>query len=105
MNEIFISENINDLELIAQEILQKGNRKIAFFAGLGAGKTTLIKILCRLIGIPGIVTSPTFTIMNHYFNDTINVFHFDFYRIKKLDEIYELGYEEYFFSDDYVFIE
>jgi len=95
-----------DLTNVAVEILKNDNsRKIALYGDLGAGKTTFIKELCKNIGIHNIVSSPTFTILNEYRHDLITVFHFDFYRIKDPVEIFELGFEEYFFSDHYVFIE
>ena len=95
-----------DLKRVASEILSHDeSKKIAFYGDLGAGKTTLIKELSKLIGIDTIVSSPTFTILNEYHADDKIIFHYDFYRIKDPKEIYELGFEECFFSDKYVFIE
>ena len=97
---------LQDLHKIANEILKHDrSKKIALFGDLGSGKTTFIKELCKSIGINTIVSSPTFTILNEYHADSIVIFHFDFYRIKEPKEIYELGFEEYFYSDNYVFIE
>lgn len=79
----------------------------AFYGGMGAGKTTFIKALCRCLGVDDVITSPTFSIVNEYHradSDGI-VYHFDFYRIKKLDEVYDMGYEEYFYSGCPCFIE
>lgn len=79
----------------------------AFYGGMGAGKTTFIKALCRCLGVDDVITSPTFSIVNEYHRadgDGI-VYHFDFYRIKKLDEVYDMGYEEYFYSGCPCFIE
>jgi tRNA threonylcarbamoyladenosine biosynthesis protein TsaE len=95
-----------DLSSLAEEILKNHKSlKIAFFGDLGAGKTTFIKELCKHIGIENIVNSPTFTLLNEYNYNGKKVFHFDFYRIKDPVEILELGFEEYFYSDHYVFIE
>jgi len=100
-----ICRNLNELNSSAKKILSLcDNAKIAFYGNLGAGKTTLIREICKLLGADALVSSPTYTILNEYQGDHI-IYHFDFYRLKKAEEIYELGYEEYFFSDDYVFIE
>jgi len=83
------------------------SRVFAFYGDMGAGKTTFIKALCRCLGVDDVVTSPTFAIVNEYHRtggDGI-VYHFDFYRIKKLDEVYDMGYEEYFYSGSHCFIE
>ncbi len=73
---------------------------------MGAGKTTFIKSACDVLGVMEMVSSPTFALVNEYSaSDGSPVFHFDFYRIKKLDEVYDIGYEEYLFSDNYCFIE
>ena len=93
-------ESINDA---AQEFLAAiGNHRIiAFYGKMGAGKTTFIKAICQCLGTDDVVTSPTFAIVNEY--QTANpqypiVFHFDFYRIHKLEEVYDVGYEDYFYS-------
>ena len=73
---------------------------------MGAGKTTIIKAICEALGATDIVTSPTFTIVNEY--KTLNgesIFHIDFYRIKKTEEVFDFGIEEYFNSDSYCFME
>jgi tRNA threonylcarbamoyladenosine biosynthesis protein TsaE len=99
-------QNLHDLHKLAGEIIKyPQSKKIAMFGNLGAGKTTLIKELVEAIGIQSIVSSPSFTILNEYHADSKTVYHFDFYRIKEAREIYELGYEEYFYSEAYVFIE
>ena len=73
---------------------------------MGAGKTTFIKSACEILGVQEMVSSPTFALVNEYSDaDGCPVFHFDFYRIKKIDEVYDIGYEEYLFSDSYCFIE
>jgi tRNA threonylcarbamoyladenosine biosynthesis protein TsaE len=72
---------------------------------MGAGKTTLIKSLCAGLGVTDEVTSPTFSIVNEYAGANGPVYHFDFYRLKEQGEALDMGYEEYFFSDNYCFIE
>ena len=72
---------------------------IAFYGAMGAGKTTLIKNLCHRMGVTDEVNSPTFAIVNEYSTEEGEpVYHFDFYRIKKLEEVYDIGYENYFYS-------
>ena len=74
---------------------------------MGAGKTTFIKAVCTLLGVTDNITSPTFAIVNEYRSDIAGelIYHFDFYRIKKLEEVYDLGYEDYFYSGAVCFIE
>jgi len=82
------------------------DRIFAFYGAMGAGKTTFIKALCRKLGSEDNITSPTFALINEY--STANgsvIYHFDFYRIKKLEEAYDLGYEDYIYSGNYCFIE
>ena len=79
---------------------------IAFYGSMGAGKTTLIKNLCHRMGVTDEVNSPTFAIVNEYVTDEgVSVYHFDFYRIKKLEEAYDIGYENYFYSGNLCLIE
>ncbi len=79
----------------------------AFYGKMGAGKTTFIKALCKELGVEDEVNSPTFAIINEYRSETTAelIYHFDFYRIKKLEEVYDLGYEDYFYSGALCFIE
>ena len=79
----------------------------AFYGKMGAGKTTFIKALCEALGVSDVVNSPTFSIVNEYRSDTTGelVYHFDFYRIEKLEEVYDMGYEDYFYSGALCFIE
>jgi tRNA threonylcarbamoyladenosine biosynthesis protein TsaE len=96
----------DELPQIASEVLNKSNgRKFAFKGDLGSGKTTLIRQICKVLQVRENVTSPTFTILNEYNGEGFKVYHFDFYRINKIEEIYDLGYEEYLYSNEYVFIE
>lgn len=80
---------------------------IAFYGKMGAGKTTFIKAVCEELGVEDVITSPTFAIVNEYRSDTTGelIYHFDFYRIKKLEEVYDMGYEDYFYSGALCFIE
>jgi len=79
---------------------------VAFYGPMGAGKTTLIKDLCHRMGVTDEVNSPTFAIVNEYVTEEgDSVYHFDFYRIKKLEEAYDIGYENYFYSGNLCLIE
>ena len=79
---------------------------IAFYGPMGAGKTTLIKDLCHRMGVTDEVNSPTFAIVNEYVTEEgEQVYHFDFYRIKKLEEAYDIGFENYFYSGNLCLIE
>ncbi|OFY58984.1 MAG: tRNA (adenosine(37)-N6)-threonylcarbamoyltransferase complex ATPase subunit type 1 TsaE [Bacteroidetes bacterium RBG_13_46_8] len=84
-----------------------GNRrKFAFTGAMGSGKTTLITAICRQLGVVSRVTSPSFALVNEYRTASGEViFHFDFYRIRSIEEAFDLGYEEYFYSDAWCFIE
>lgn len=92
------------------------SRVIAFYGKMGAGKTTFIKALCEELGVTDVITSPTFAIVNEYtagegagagigINAGDPIYHFDFYRIKKLEEVYDMGYEEYFYGGDLCLME
>ncbi|MBL6964460.1 MAG: tRNA (adenosine(37)-N6)-threonylcarbamoyltransferase complex ATPase subunit type 1 TsaE [Bacteroidetes bacterium] len=105
MASSWTSSSLNEIPAIAKNIIKNcRSRKIAIFGDLGSGKTTLIKEICLQLGIDEMVDSPTFTILNEYQGE-VKVNHFDFYRLKSKEELYELGFEEYFYSDDYVLIE
>lgn len=79
----------------------------AFYGAMGAGKTTFIKAVCEALGVDDVVNSPTFSIVNEYRSDETGelIYHFDFYRIEKIDEVYDMGYEDYFYSGALCFIE
>ena len=83
------------------------NTVFAFYGKMGAGKTTFIKAVCEELGVTDTITSPTFAIVNEYRSDTTGelIYHFDFYRIKRLEEVYDMGYEDYFYSGAVCFIE
>lgn len=83
------------------------NTVFALYGNMGAGKTTFIKALCQELGVSDVVASPTFAIVNEYRSDATGelIYHFDFYRIKKLEEVYDMGYEDYFYSGALCFIE
>lgn len=83
------------------------SRVFAFFGKMGSGKTTFIKAVCETLGVTDVITSPTFAIVNEYTSDISgdSVYHFDFYRIKRLEEVYDMGYEDYFYSGRLCFIE
>lgn len=83
------------------------NTVFAFYGKMGAGKTTFIKAVCEELGVEDVITSPTFAIVNEYRSTIADelIYHFDFYRIKKISEVYDMGYEDYFFSGALCFIE
>ena len=83
------------------------NTVFALYGKMGAGKTTFVKALCQELGVEDVVTSPTFAVINEYRSDIAGelIYHSDFYRIKKLEEVYDMGYEDYFYSGALCFIE
>ena len=84
----------------------KNNRMFIFSGTIGSGKTTYIKYICKVLGVTAGISSPTFSLVNEYeCSDGSVVYHFDFYRIKDVQEAYDIGYEEYFYSGNYCFIE
>jgi tRNA threonylcarbamoyladenosine biosynthesis protein TsaE len=112
---------INSLEDISEAARQfvstiGEHRVFAFYGGMGAGKTTFIKAVCEALGVNDVITSPTFAIVNEYtiaspLTSPLSpltskaIYHFDFYRIKKVEEVYDMGYEDYFYSGALCFIE
>mgnify|MGYP006100618177 CR=1 FL=1 len=108
MNKTFFAEKLEQLNFISKEILDytSTHKKFIFFGEMGVGKTTLIKALCLHLRVIDVVSSPTFSIVNEYqaYGNT-KIYHFDFYRIADENEAYDIGYEEYFFSDAYCFVE
>ena len=110
--EIRIS-NLNNIREAARQFIENigDHRVFAFYGKMGAGKTTFIKAICEELGVEDVITSPTFAIVNEYTSHSSlltphsSVFHFDFYRIKKLEEVYDMGFEDYFYSGSLCFIE
>lgn len=101
--------SLDELHDAARQMVQAmGEHTVfAFYGKMGAGKTTLIKALCDVLGVSDMVNSPTFSLVNEYRSDTTGelIYHFDFYRIKKIEEVYDMGYEDYFYSGALCFIE
>lgn len=101
-------ESLENYPSAAKEFIEKmgGNRIFAFYGKMGTGKTTFIKSICEAMGVEDIINSPTFAIVNEYEDAESNtIYHFDFYRIKSIAEVYNMGYEEYLYSNAYCFIE
>ena len=105
--EIFIKDK-RRLPAAARQLLKySGDKKIfAFYGSMGAGKTTIIKAICEALGAIDIISSPTFTLVNEYkTSDGESIYHIDFYRIKKQEEVYDFGIEEYLTGESYCFME
>ena len=112
-------KSIETIRESAREFIENiGEHKVfAFYGKMGAGKTTFVKAICEELGVEDVITSPTFAIVNEYevrgaeANSSLFtlhsslIYHFDFYRIKKLEEVYDMGYEDYFYSGALCFIE
>ena len=99
--------SISELNTIAKEIIATSKRKtILFYGEMGGGKTTLIKEICKELGIEDVANSPTFSLVNEYHTANAEiVYHFDFYRIEDENEAYDIGVEDYFYSDAWCLIE
>ena len=100
--------SIQELNTIAEKLINEypEKRVFALYGKMGAGKTTFIQIICRKLGSTDNVTSPTFALINEYRSGEKGpVYHFDFYRINDMSEAFDLGYEDYFYSGSYCFIE
>ena len=117
MDNYLTISSLADLHATARQFisLMGDNRVFAFYGEMGSGKTTFIKAVCKELGVSDVITSPTFAIVNEYTTSLSSpaaksgrgetIFHFDFYRIKKLEEVYDMGYEDYFYSGALCFIE
>ena len=103
----FEINNENELDFISKEIIENFKSKVFLFYGeMGVGKTAFIKSICKHLNVLDVVSSPTFSIVNQYVNDQDEfMYHFDFYRTNNKNEIFDIGYEEYLFSDSFCFIE
>ena len=102
-------DSLDNIRAAAREFVKnmgEGN-VYAFYGKMRAGKTTFIKAICEELGVDDVITSPTFSIVNEYRSETTGelIYHFDFYRIKKLEEVYDMGYEDYFYSGALCFLE
>ena len=107
MKELKI-DSLDELKSVAEAVIESldGRNVVAFCGAMGAGKTTLISALMEYLGSDDTVTSPTFALVNQYGTaggDT--VYHLDFYRINRIEEVFDMGYEEYFYSGDLCLIE
>lgn len=103
-----IINNLDQIQEAAQQFVASmgDNTVFAFYGSMGAGKTTFVKAVCEELGVEDVINSPTFAIVNEYRSTTDElIYHFDFYRIKKLEEVYDMGYEDYFYSGALCFIE
>jgi len=102
-----ISEKANlFLSYIQNEPKFKNSNVIAFYGKMGVGKTTFIKAICKAMGVEDEVNSPTFALINEYFtSQQESIFHFDFYRINSVEEVFDFGYEDYFYSSNYCLVE
>ena len=104
----FKIDSTDDLPKVSEAILDaRGTRTVLIFRGeMGAGKTTLIRALCDAMGVADTVSSPTFALVNEYHDrDGMSIFHFDFYRINRIEEAFDLGYEEYFYGGGLCLVE
>lgn len=107
MKEI-VADSLDALRDVAAEVINSldGRNVVAFCGAMGAGKTTLISAIMEYLGSNDTVTSPTFALVNQYNTPTGEaVYHFDFYRINRIEEVFDMGYEEYFYSGDLCLIE
>ncbi|MBN2480125.1 MAG: tRNA (adenosine(37)-N6)-threonylcarbamoyltransferase complex ATPase subunit type 1 TsaE, partial [Bacteroidales bacterium] len=103
-----IIDSLSKLDKAAEAFIKltRGNQKFAFYGPMGSGKTTFIKAICHALGAVDVVTSPSFALINEYRSKDESMFyHIDLYRIESVEELYDIGYEEYFYSDAYCFIE
>ena len=104
----FEINNIEELSKVSDLLLEWRDKSniIAFYGAMGAGKTTLVKNLCQKLGVNDEVNSPTFALVNEYQTETFDsIFHFDFYRIKSLEEVFDIGYEDYFYGGSLCLLE
>ena len=100
-------DSLSDLPRVAEAVIEAldGRTVVLLRGGMGAGKTTLVSRIAALLGAEDAVTSPTFALVNQYEGSEHRIYHFDFYRIDRIEEVFDLGYEEYFYSGDLCFVE
>ena len=100
-------DSLSDLTRVAESIIEElGDRRVVLLRGsMGAGKTTLVSRIAKCLGAEDTVTSPTFALVNQYEGANMRIYHFDFYRIDRIEEVFDLGYEEYFYSGDLCLVE
>ncbi len=101
-------DSLDNIHAAAKQFVDNmGTSKVfAIYGKMGAGKTTFIKAICEVFGVDDVITSPTFAIVNEYTAASgTPIYHFDFYRIKKIEEVYDMGYEDYFYSNNLCFLE
>ncbi|MCL2097709.1 MAG: tRNA (adenosine(37)-N6)-threonylcarbamoyltransferase complex ATPase subunit type 1 TsaE [Bacteroidales bacterium] len=106
--ESLVINRLEELPAVARRLLPLISRHnvVAFYGAMGAGKTTLVKALCEAMGVSNMVNSPTFALVNEYrLPSGEPVYHFDFYRINKMEEVFDMGYEDYFYSGHLCLIE
>lgn len=104
MNIVF---SLDQIQEVAQQILNSNPKKIILFNGeMGVGKTTLIKQLCKSLGVTDATSSPTFSLVNEYYtSNNQTIYHFDFYRLNKETEALDMGVDDYLYSGNWCFIE
>ena len=101
-------KSLDEIDVAAREFIDAmgDNTIFAFYGKMGAGKTTFIKAVCEALGVKDVINSPTFAIVNEYLAGNGDpIYHFDFYRIKKEQEVLDIGYEDYIYSDCVCFME
>jgi len=98
MKKSFTIHSVDELNIAAEALIEsmQESNVFAFFGAMGAGKTTFIKSICKMLGVENVVNSPTFAIINEYVRPNGEpIFHFDFYRLNSLQESIDIGYQEY----------
>lgn len=100
-------DSLSELPRVAEAVIEAldGRSVVLLRGGMGAGKTTLVSRIAALLGAEDAVTSPTFALVNQYEGPQCRIYHFDFYRIDSIEEVFDLGYEEYFYSGDLCLVE
>ncbi|MDX2172925.1 MAG: tRNA (adenosine(37)-N6)-threonylcarbamoyltransferase complex ATPase subunit type 1 TsaE [Bacteroidota bacterium] len=107
MNKVLLNTkyNLSELSVVANQLTQLNQKIILFDAPMGAGKTTLIKEICKQLGSTDNFSSPTYQLVNEYIFPKGKIYHFDLYRLKSLEELIDIGFEDYISLNNYCFIE